>query len=330
VHALLVAVLIMLFGLRSRLPLLSEEPVIAPPEPDDLEPFWSVTTLIGCLDKPALVYWTALETAKAAIDDHDVWMHRLEHEGRDSALQYLKGARFRRGRGQRSATELGTAVHKACEHMAINGRWQPKDWNDGELRPFLIQFECFLNDWQPEYIAAEVTIFNVTYRFAGTCDGFFRLQRVPLIFDIKTSASDTLADGKLRTPFPEVGLQLAAYAGGGPQFYDEGDGMPPPIAAVWRARQSEQFKRRYYLLSETERALGVPVPEVDGAVALLLTPTRYALHPVKADDEVFELFLHVIDAAHFAFEVGPNVVKPPMIPPAREDDGTDPFKGLPT
>ena len=38
----------------------------AKPEPDDLR-MWSVTTIIGALDKPALVYWAAEETAKAAV-----------------------------------------------------------------------------------------------------------------------------------------------------------------------------------------------------------------------------------------------------------------------
>ena len=46
------------------------------PEPEDVKKaadddqrFWSVTTIIGTLDKPALVYWAADMTARAAIDD---------------------------------------------------------------------------------------------------------------------------------------------------------------------------------------------------------------------------------------------------------------------
>lgn len=140
-----------------------------------------------------------------------------------------------------------------------------------------------------------------------------------LIFDIKTSAEDYTAAGKLKTPYPEVGLQLAAY-----RF--------ATLAAVWRARQVEQFKRRYYLLSETERSMGVPVPEVDGGVALLLTPTRYALHPIKCDEQVHETFLSTIDVAKFAFDEAGSIVGAPMIPahatPPVPDDA-DPFAGLP-
>lgn len=140
-----------------------------------------------------------------------------------------------------------------------------------------------------------------------------------LIFDIKTSADDFTTGGKLKTPYPEVGLQLAAY-----RF--------ATLAAVWRARQVEQFKRRYYLLSETERAMGVPVPEVDGGVALLLTPTRFALHPVKCDEQVYERFLSAIDVARFAFDEAGSIVGSPMIPThavPRVADDRDPFDGLP-
>lgn len=137
------------------------------------------------------------------------------------------------------------------------------------------------------------------------------------IFDIKTTSEDYTGGGKLKAPYPEVGLQLAAY-----RFAE--------LAAVWRARQSEQFKRRYYLLSETERAMGAPVPEVDDGVAILLTPTRYAVHPVRCDDEVHESFLHIVDAAHFAFDMAGGIVGPPMIPPRpRASDDSDPFEGLP-
>jgi hypothetical protein len=67
------------------LPLLGEEPKLVRPDTDDLR-LWSVTTLIGALDKPALVYWAALETAKAAVDKVAVWSSILDSDGRDEAI----------------------------------------------------------------------------------------------------------------------------------------------------------------------------------------------------------------------------------------------------
>lgn len=299
------------------LPILGEEPALVRAEDDD-ERMWSVTTLIGALDKPALVHWAAIETAKAAIDSEKAWRSRLENEGRDAAIDYLKGARFRRPRGQRSAADLGKAVHAACEHKAIYGAFRPEDAADDEMRPMLTQFDRFLDEWQPEYIAAEVTVFSPTFGYAGTCDGFFRLQGTPLIFDYKTSRETYDSRDQLKGPYPEVGLQLAGYR------YAE-------LAAVWRARQTEVYKRRYYLLSDTERALGVPVPEVDGGVVVYLTPEHYAVHPIRCDESVYEQFLYVIEAARFAFETAKTVIGAPMIPPAAfaPTDAGDPFAGLP-
>lgn len=295
--------------------LLGEEPAITTPQPED-QRLWSVTTLIGALDKPALVPWAALKTAECAVDNLHVVQHRLEDEGRASAIDYLKNSRFRGEPGQRSATELGTAVHKACEHAAIHGRFRPEDTADRELKPFLVQFRRFLTDFEPKYTAAEVTVFSPSYGYAGTCDAMLNIEGIDYIVDIKTSREDLDARGHPKGPYPEVALQLAAYR------YAE-------MAAVWRARAHEQYKRRYYLLSETERAMAVDVPPVDHGLVIFLTPERYGLYPIRCDEEIFELFLAVIDAARFVHDVGKDVIGNPLIPPTALRDATDPFEGLP-
>lgn len=299
----------------THLPRLGAEPLItSTPDEGDMR-LWSVTTLIGCLDKPALVPWAALKTAEAAVRDLPKWKSRLDHEGEASAIDYLKGARFRSGRG-RSAAELGTAVHKACEHAAIHGRYDPRDIADDELEPFLRQHRQFLTDFRPEYVAAEVTLFSPTFGYAGTCDAFLRIGDTNFIVDYKTSREDTDARGNPKGPYPEVALQLAAY-------------RHAELAAVWRARQHEAWKRRYYLLNETERAMAVPVPEVDHGLVVYLTPERYALHPVRCDEEIFDAFLAVVDAARFVLDTAKTVIGRPLIPPRALHDSTDPFAGLP-
>jgi hypothetical protein len=297
------------------LPILGEKPKLVAPDPQD-ERFWSVTTIIGCLDKPALVPWAANKTAEAAVDKLDTVRSILESDGRDEAIRYLKNARFRVGKGLRSATELGKAVHSAAEYKAIHGRYRPEDANDKELRPFLVQFDKFLDEFQPEMEAAEVTVFSPTFGYAGTCDAFMRLQGTSFICDYKTSREDVDGQGSLKSPYAEVGLQLSAY-----RYAD--------LAAVWRARQAEVFKRRYYLLNETERELAVEVPEADHGLAIFITPTRFALHPVRCDESVFEHFLHTIDAARFVLDIGKSVVGNALIPPSAFYDSTDPFEGLP-
>jgi hypothetical protein len=283
------------------IPLQGEEPVVVQAAPGDTR-YWSVTTLIGCLDKPALVPWAAIKTAEAAVDDMAIWQSRLEREGRASAIDYLKQSRFRGKKGERSAKDLGSAVHAACEYAALHGRFNPEDTSDPELIPFVRNFGKFLNDFQPHVECVEVPVYNETYGYAGTLDAMVRLGDTSYVVDYKTSREDLDGRGKPKGPYPEVALQLAAYR------YAE-------LAAVWRARAHEINRRRYYLLNATERAMAVPVPKVDHGLVVYLTPERYAVHPVRCDETIFDHFLALIDAARFVLDVSKDVIGNPLIPP---------------
>lgn len=297
------------------LPLIGEEPELTKESPDDIR-MWSVTTLISALDRPALLPWAVNRTAEAAVDS-DTWRYLLENEGRDAALRWLKNARFRTGKNQRSATELGTAVHRALEHKILHGRFRDEDKNDLELKPFLRQLNDFLRQFRPKFLGSEITLYAPSFNYAGTCDGFLELDGVKYIFDLKTSREPYDSKGQPKKPYPEAALQLSAYR------YSE-------LAAVWRARQAEVFRRRYYLLSDTERALAVPVPEVDHGLVLMVTPDFYSVHPVDCGPDVFEAFLAVVDSARFVFDIGQNVIGNALITPTALRDSTDPFAGLPS
>lgn len=275
------------------------------PTDDDLR-LWSVTTIIGALDKPALIYWAAEETAKAAVHIAKSLLERIDTDGEDAVVDWLKGARFRRPKGQRTAAELGTLVHAACEEYALTGA---RPDVDDEVRPFLDQFDRWLDAFQPEYQATEVTVYSPTYGYAGTCDGFLTIrdrdgEPVRLIIDYKTSRKSQDAKGNATSPYPEAALQLAAY-----RYAEQ--------AAVWRPRRMERFRRRYYLLSPDEQAAAVPVPEVDGGAVIHITPEHCEAYPVRCDESVFEAFLFVQEAARWAFQTSKDVIGAPMQPPTR-------------
>lgn len=265
-------------------------------EPDDLR-LWSVTTVIGALDKPALVYWSAEQTALAAVAAVKSLPQRIEEDGETETVKWLTGARFRRPRGQRSATELGTAVHEACEEYALTG---VRPNVDAEVAPFLDQFDRWLDRFQPSYQATEVCVYHPTYGYAGTADAFLTIDGTRFLADYKTSRNTLDGKGNLRTPYPEqVGLQLAAYAGA-------------ELAAVWRPRRMEKFRRRYYLLSESERAQAVPVPTVDAGLAIQITPESCEAYPINISEPVFEAFLHVQEAARWVNETSKKVMGPAL------------------
>lgn len=274
---------------------LGQEPVdVKAPEDDDLVA-WSVTTIIGALDKPALLYWAAQMAADAAIDNQATWQAMLEDRGRDEAAKWLRDARFRRPRNKLSATDLGTTVHKVCEQYALTGERPGRDDVAGMVEAaggpqvdvdaetnvvgqMLLRFDEWLQRFTPTYQATEVAVYSPTYGYAGTLDGLLTVDGFRAVIDYKTSREPVDSKGNAKTPYPEVALQLAAYRWA-------------ELAAVWRPRRLEKFRRRYYLLSPAERAMATPVPEVDGGLCIHITPDSCEAFPVRCDRKIHDSFL---------------------------------------
>jgi hypothetical protein len=280
----------------------------APIEDGDLQ-FWSVTTIIGALDKPALMYWAAEQAALAAVHSTSTWRGMLkdcdpgcEHRDADScpAIKWLRDARFRKPRGARSATELGTMVHEACEQYALSGT---RPVVDPEVEPFLDAFDRdFLQRFSPSYQATEVAVYHPDLGYAGTLDAFLTIDGTRYIADYKTTRKVVDSRGNPTSPYPEeVGLQLAAYRWA-------------KHAAIWRPRRAEKMRRRYYLLSADERAMAVPPPEVDTGLVIHITPERCEAYPIVCDRSVFEAYLAVQDAARWKFQTSTTVMGLPLVP----------------
>ncbi len=199
-------------------------------------------------------------------------------------------------RGERTATELGTAVHDAVESYALTGA-RPEV--DGEVARFVDQFDEWAQVWQPAYDAAEAAVYNRTFGYAGTLDAIVSLGGRRVILDYKSSAKSFDTKGNPTGPYPEAALQLAAY-------------RHAELLATWRARRFEKMRRRYYLLNDDEVDHAVPMPEVDGAVVLHLTPEHATLHPVRSGDDVFDAFLYVQEAARWHFETSKDAIGAPL------------------
>lgn len=269
--------------------------VDATPQPSDRR-YYSVTTLTSALDKPALQYWAAEEAAKAAVSVRSSLAQRVDEEGEESVVKWLRDARFRRPRGYRSAAELGTAVHEACEQYALTGL---RPDVDDEVAPFLDRFDEWAQTWQPQYEAAEAAVYNQTYGYAGTLDAIVVVDGQRVLLDYKTSRKSLDSQGKPTGPYPEAALQLAAY-------------RHAELMATWRARRYEKFRRRYYLLNDDEEEIGVPMPTLDGAVILHITPEHADLYPVRADDAVFEKFLYCIEVFDWVQDLAKTVIGKPL------------------
>lgn len=288
------------------------------PKPDDGDSqLWSVTTINGVIDKPALMYWSAECAAETAIDNQATWQAMLEDRGRGETVKWLRDSRFRLPRNKLSAADTGTVTHKVCETYALTGSKPDRDYVtelvaaagspqidlDAEVNLvglMLSQFDNWLQRFTPSYQATEVTVYSETYGYAGTLDALLTIDGVRFITDYKTSRQPVDSQGKPKTPYPEqVGLQLAAYR------YAES-------AAVWRPRRFEKFRRRYYCINSAEREMAVPVPEVDTGLVIQITPESCEAYPLRCDQDVHMAFLYCLEMFRWANETSKTVMGQPL------------------
>jgi PD-(D/E)XK nuclease superfamily protein len=294
--------------------------------PDDLV-LWSVTTIIGVLEKPALLYWTAEEAAKAAVASHRSLGQRIEEEGEEAVVKWLRDARFRRPADRLSNSDLGTVCHTACEEYALTGsrpdasrleflvhqsagaKFTGTKAEVAVLVKMLDQFDGWLQRFTPSYQATEVAVYSPQFGYAGTTDAFLTIDGVRFIGDYKSSRDPFDSKGQPKTPYPEqVGLQLAAYR------YAE-------LAAVWRPRRTEKFRRRYYLLGPSEQAVAQPVPEVDTGLVIHITPEACESYPIRCDEEIHRAFLFALEVFRWVNQTSKEVMGFPLEGPTKWEMG---------
>jgi len=256
---------------------------------------WGVTTLLDAgLKKEALIGWAAKMTAFRAYDDFDMLSVYVKKEDRAGALKWLTGARFDKSG---KAKARGTKVHKIIEAYAYG---QQPDF-DPEFAPYDTQIRKFLADYAPVFQAAEAPVYNLTFGYAGTMDLILDIDGVRCIVDAKTTDKDP-DDPEVRSlpPYPEVALQLCAYARA------EIIGTSPAAMRYFN-------RRRYYIY---DPALTYePMIPVQGALALVVAPTFYRLVPFAIDDEVWAMWGYVRELARWDLEVARRVQGPDITPP---------------
>lgn len=206
--------------------------------------YTSVTTILGALGKPFLMKWSAKMAAEYAVNNWGLLTDMLITDKRENVTDLIKGAA---SRYTEEASTLGSMVH-GCVERHIKG--EPPD----EITmTHMAHFKKFEADWKPQYHWVEATTYNKTEGYAGTMDFVARINGVDTIVDIKTG----------NQVYPEVALQLAAYANG--EFIGR-DGKELPMTAI------EQ-----------------------GAV-LHLRHNGYKFIPVRIDAEVWTAFRYIKEA----------------------------------
>jgi len=263
---------------------------------------YSVTTLIkeGLGTSGGLVYWNA-RTPVAWAAENLVAFTELVKVDRKQAVKTAMDARWATS-GEAAAR--GTDLHTAAEQLALG---QTPDV-EKHILPYVQQYVGFLERFEPTFLMSEAPVYNLTHHYAGTCDGIMELGGKTVIFDIKTTdkgPDDRTDAGKpvSRPPFPEVALQLCAYA------------RAEQVGLLSEKREINY--RRYYVYSPDQHH--EPMPTIDGGVCIVVSPYDCRVIPVRIDDEVWRHFLHCRENARWQIDVSGRVLGPEITAPARQE-----------
>ncbi len=135
-----------------------------------------VTTVLGILNKPALVKWA-----------------------NNLGLQGIDSSKYRD-----SMADIGTLAHKMILDYFHKGETDTTDYSESQID---LAENCLLSFWEWEkqhdikVITAESQLVSSHYGYGGTIDCYCTLDGVPTLLDFKTG----------KAIYPEMFYQLAAY-----------------------------------------------------------------------------------------------------------------------
>jgi hypothetical protein len=197
------------------------------PETNDAVP--GVTSIIGMLPKGFLKFWAAKLVAETAVENFGTLASMIASGDQVGAIDYLKRAPMR---NTGEAADTGSAVHDLVERIARGEDLGPVH---PELQPFVDHFRTFVQDFSPEFLFLEETVWNETHGYAGSFDWIARIGDAVVIGDNKTTRSGV---------YPETALQLTAYARA--EYILHADGtktdLPPIEAAAVLHLRPEGYK----------------------------------------------------------------------------------------
>jgi len=176
------------------------------------ESFFSVTTILNALNKPALPRWAANSVAEYVFDQWPFIVDMMHSDRKDELMGILKGAPWR---VKEKAANLGTMVHEAVEAYVMGARL-PDEITDKHI----IQFERWLDAFKPHFLESECTIFNRRFNYAGTLDIVAEIDGNIWCIDVKSG----------KGVYPEYAMQVAAYAHG--EFIGRQDGNEEGLPTV--------------------------------------------------------------------------------------------------
>lgn len=189
-----------------------------------------VTTILSCINKPALVQWSAGMAS-------DYWLSEIK-AGRTNYPVIHKEAKVAHRKKAQAAADVGSNVHSYAECW-FKKQPLPKLETD-QAKNGADAFHKWIDSHKIEVLASERRVFSKEFYFAGTCDFVAKIDGVLGVGDIKTSSGI----------WPEMFLQTAAYQ----QALQEEKNMTFPVRWIIRfdkksgdfeAKELKEFDRDF-------------------------------------------------------------------------------------
>jgi CRISPR/Cas system-associated exonuclease Cas4 (RecB family) len=150
-----------------------------------------VTTILRCVDKPALMPWAIGVT-------RDYWLEAV-NAGRTDFKQIHKESWSANKKISKTAADIGKQVHLYAECYFKN---QPApELTTDQAKRGVEAFHKWLEAHKVVVKASERLVFSKEHYYAGTCDFVAEIDGVLSVGDIKTSSGI----------YPEMRMQTAAY-----------------------------------------------------------------------------------------------------------------------
>ena len=127
----------------------------------------------------------------------------LKGEGKRRAVKWLCGASFRRRKMTNGREAARRVFNKVCEKYALDGERPGRDWIENlvikhaaptvdveneiaVVHTMVDEFDNWCQRFSPTPIAAEMSVYSDTYRYAGTLDSIMEIGGVKFLIDFKT------------------------------------------------------------------------------------------------------------------------------------------------
>ncbi len=156
-----------------------------------------VTSVLGIIAKPALVYWAAGKAAEFV--DANLPVNQPLDEVEKKRL--VEGAKTAHRSSLKDAADIGTLFHEYVEKY-IKGEKPTKPKNK-MLKVATENFHKWVDSNHVEFKSSERKILSLKHRYCGTCDFTAKVNGKNVVGDLKTSSG----------VWNEYWLQLAAYKG---------------------------------------------------------------------------------------------------------------------